>query len=248
MENSQELERVIELGKAIVKELKLEPGVDTLARWMSHYIAEKIVEIESTTGEKKSNAEKECFETILKLWDHRRSAAKGNSFLEEFEPLFETLEKLNPDNEKPFFIPPIFEFETPREKAESESIKVQNHFESALTVDRLARSLIYSLLSQGVTELELPQEREEVIRKSIESIDYPEQTIIKFTSDYDKYLESQKEDKEDETKDKIRELQRRIDDLEEFTSLRDSLLEKYSKQIEELRIGQKKDIDKAEEP
>ena len=33
---------VLELGKILVRELKLDPGVDTLGRWMAHHIAELI--------------------------------------------------------------------------------------------------------------------------------------------------------------------------------------------------------------
>lgn len=32
-------ESVIALGKRLVEELGMEPGVDTLGRWMAHYVA-----------------------------------------------------------------------------------------------------------------------------------------------------------------------------------------------------------------
>lgn len=41
------------LGKALVKELNLDPGVDTTARWMAHYIAEQIERAENSTGAEK---------------------------------------------------------------------------------------------------------------------------------------------------------------------------------------------------
>ena len=44
-----------------MKELKLEPGVDTFSRWMSHYLAEKISVAEQSEGGEKEAAEKECF-------------------------------------------------------------------------------------------------------------------------------------------------------------------------------------------
>jgi hypothetical protein len=43
MENLEPQEKVINLGKLFVQELKLEPGVDTFSRWMAHYLAEKII-------------------------------------------------------------------------------------------------------------------------------------------------------------------------------------------------------------
>ena len=42
MENSEIQKRIINLGKALVEEIGLDPGVDTLARWMAHYIAEQM--------------------------------------------------------------------------------------------------------------------------------------------------------------------------------------------------------------
>jgi len=42
MESSGMQKRIINLGKALVEELGLDTGVDTLARWMAHYIAEQM--------------------------------------------------------------------------------------------------------------------------------------------------------------------------------------------------------------
>ena len=36
MEHLETQQKIIELGKTIVMELKLDPGVDTLSKWMSH--------------------------------------------------------------------------------------------------------------------------------------------------------------------------------------------------------------------
>lgn len=47
-------------------------------------------------------------------------------------------------------------------------------------------------------------------------------------------MESQEEDEGDEKKERIEEIQKRIKDLEEFTSLKDSLLERYKKKLSEL--------------
>ena len=42
MEQSEQQKAILELGKLFVKELDLEKSVDTLSRWMAHYVAEKI--------------------------------------------------------------------------------------------------------------------------------------------------------------------------------------------------------------
>jgi len=64
----------LELGQYLVRELDFEGGVDTLGRWMAHYLAELIDEAEnSSTVAKRTRARKEAATTILKIWDHRSS-------------------------------------------------------------------------------------------------------------------------------------------------------------------------------
>ena len=95
--------RVINLGKTLVKELQLEPGVDTLARWMAHYLAEQLTIAKKAKGVAKSEAEQKCFETILKLWQHRSYLPNGSRPFENFEPIFRSLERLDPENITPYF-------------------------------------------------------------------------------------------------------------------------------------------------
>lgn len=72
---SQQPEAILALGKKIVDELGLSDGVDTLGRWMAHYVAELIQQAEQANGqEQQTAAKKACFDTILKLWDHRATA------------------------------------------------------------------------------------------------------------------------------------------------------------------------------
>ena len=55
-ENSEIQKKAINLGKSMVEELGLDPGVDTLARWMAHYVAEQIAIAENATGDAKTIA------------------------------------------------------------------------------------------------------------------------------------------------------------------------------------------------
>lgn len=58
----------------MVRELDLEDGVDTLAKWMAHHVAELIRDSETLpTAEKRAEAGKRAVETILKIWEHRES-------------------------------------------------------------------------------------------------------------------------------------------------------------------------------
>jgi len=104
MEKSETQQRIINLGKKIVKELGLDPGVDTLSRWMAHYIAEQLEAAESAVAdEEKVEIKQRCFETILKLWQHRSAMPSGSRPFENFEPIFRALENLDPENKENYF-------------------------------------------------------------------------------------------------------------------------------------------------
>ena len=53
---------------------------------------------ENTSGEAKAIAEKNCFEAILQLWQHRADLPKGKRPFEEIEPIARTLKSLDPEN------------------------------------------------------------------------------------------------------------------------------------------------------
>jgi hypothetical protein len=71
MENSSRSEAVLKLGKKIVDELGLDQSVDTLGRWMAHYIAELIVDVEAAEANDKAGKMAKCVAAILDLWRHR---------------------------------------------------------------------------------------------------------------------------------------------------------------------------------
>jgi hypothetical protein len=236
MEDSEPQRKILAFGQKIVEELELDPGVDTLAKWMAHFLAEKLNSAELLTGKEKEAAEKECFEIILEIWRHRWSVPVGKPFLTDFEPLFETLKKLNPNRESPFFIMPKIDFNYQKEKRRNEggTNEVENKFESALSVDRLARSIICQLLHQAVSELKLSNDRECLLRDAVDLMDHPDTEIIRFTTDYDEFEKAQNEEVDDERKERIEKLTKRIKEVEEFDSLKESLLSSYKKELQEL--------------
>lgn len=64
---------ILDLGRAIVDELRLDTRGETLQRWLAHHLAELIDDADSSTGTKKAKAEQKAVDLILKLWAHRRS-------------------------------------------------------------------------------------------------------------------------------------------------------------------------------
>ena len=95
MVNRIRFESVLKLGQKIVDELGLDQTVDTLGRWMAHYIAEKIGDVEAATGEDRAQKMAECSDAILKLWVHRSKLLSGKRPFEEFESIFRALQSLD---------------------------------------------------------------------------------------------------------------------------------------------------------
>ena len=80
-------------------ELGLEPGVDTLSRWLAHLLATLICEAETARDAVQCRAaEDRAVETILKLWDHRRELP-GNAYpLNEYQDAITALARLRPES------------------------------------------------------------------------------------------------------------------------------------------------------
>lgn len=99
MDASMTQQKAITLGEIIVRELDAHP--DTLSRWMAHYIGEQMAL--ASTGEPKSEANAQCFQTILALWSHRDKLPNGFRPLDGFEPILNTLTRLKPDEPRGFY-------------------------------------------------------------------------------------------------------------------------------------------------
>lgn len=149
MANSELRTQIINLGKALAEELKLNPGVDTLSRWMVHYIAEQMTVAENAIGDKKRIAEQRCFETILKLWQHRSSLPNGHRPFESFEPIFRALARLDPDNPTPYFFSEQTISSSETNKKNDDSNNVHQLLEIATGIDRGTRAMLEFIFNQA---------------------------------------------------------------------------------------------------
>lgn len=222
MEDLEAQNKIIELGKKIVRELKLDPGVDTLSKWMAHYLAEKITFSENLIGRKKIDSEKECCEIILKIWEYRWTIPNNKPFYNDFTPLMKTLEMLNPKREIPFFYNRI--------KLDNKE-ELNIFFNNALKIDKIARSLIFDLLSQGINNAEINDEKKDLLTMKIIGIDYLDNQILQKI--YNRHNDIE-DNIDDNIKDDIKTLKNKIQDLEEFSSIKNLLLKKYKNKLFEL--------------
>lgn len=83
-------------------ELELDESVNTLSRWMAHYLAELISATETASADKKQELEQRCADTIMKLWANRDTFPDGIRPFKNFEPIFRVLEKLDPDRDESY--------------------------------------------------------------------------------------------------------------------------------------------------
>lgn len=92
-------EEIIKLGKKLVKELDLEYSVNTLARWMSHYLAELIENIDKAESNKeKKLLQQECCDVILKVWSQKENLPIRMP-LDDLKPVIEILQVLKEEKE-----------------------------------------------------------------------------------------------------------------------------------------------------
>jgi len=85
-------EEIIKLGKKIVEELQLEPSVNTLGRWMAHYVAELILQAETCKEESDKKAkQKECADVILEIWKNREYLPEISTPLTGLKPIVDLL-------------------------------------------------------------------------------------------------------------------------------------------------------------
>ena len=144
MVSSETYERVISLGEALVEELKLNPGVDTLSRWMAHYVAEKIELAKTADGDEKAAAQQACFDTILKLWEHRSHYQHDLRPFQNFEAIFKVIERLDPDSDTTYF-----------HRSDSSKVDegVQEWLDLAMQIDRVARLWLSHVLQRASEEV-----------------------------------------------------------------------------------------------
>jgi len=147
MENSEIQKQTVKLGRALVKQLGLKPGADTISRWMAYYIAEQMTVAKRAKGKTKTKVEQQCFEAILKLWQYRSQLPNGLHPYENFEPIFRALERLDPENTTPYFY--SRDNLPQKDGSKDDAGEVYKWLEMAQGIDQAARLLLEYVFSQA---------------------------------------------------------------------------------------------------
>jgi hypothetical protein len=231
MENLELQTQVINLGKQFVNELGLDSSLDTFSKWMAHYIAEKMTSAEQLpSGEDKKEAEKECFDTILKLWEHRWLLPSGHRPLEKFEPILKVLERINPDRIEPFFyrFSKFEEFE--EEKTGIDFKEIDGHIKMIVQIDKTARIMIDLLLRQAAL-MAKDEKIEKLLKNSVSLDDNDDAKTIRILLNDDL---ANYEDTDVQKKYQIEKIKKRIKEFEKFGKLNRLIIKNYRKVLSEL--------------
>ncbi|HAO08424.1 MAG TPA: hypothetical protein DCQ50_15900 [Chryseobacterium sp.] len=231
MENSEQQKKIINLGKLFVKELQLDPGVDTLSRWMAHYVAEKISYTESSTGTAQLEAKKECFEVILELWKHRHFLPRERRPLHNFESIIETLAKLDPEIEEPYFYTALRGDETPEFTTDHLDEKsVEKLLDIAKEIDKTARIWIDYLLKTAADKA-MDKNTKEWLENAVELDDKADVEIIMALVDKGAFQYNEGNNEEFLKNYEIKRLQKRITQLKKYFELNKIILANYENDL-----------------
>lgn len=137
-ERSEHFEAIVELGKRLVFELDLEHSVDTLGRWMAHYIADCIKQVEIAGADEVEAKKKGLRDSILALWEHRSTLPNGTRPFEEIEPILRAMESLDPEGHRFRYLSSSWGLDSELEESE-ETTRLIN---MAKGIDHAARVLI----------------------------------------------------------------------------------------------------------
>mgnify|MGYP007049688080 CR=1 FL=1 len=218
---------VLDLGCELVKELDIDPGADTLSRWMAHYIAELIDEAKTAKVEDRPAKLARCADAILKLWDHRHQLPDGKRPFEDLEPIMRALASLDPADDTPRF------YRTQRMAINKtkESKETAKWLDLADGLDYSAKNLIrYCLAQAAQTALDKSKAWVKLAEKAglEDNIDF---RVIRFTSDEKGLSEAQKLKKMER-----RQLEDRIKRLDGFKKMADSLASDLRLQLKQSKI------------
>lgn len=212
---------ILQLGKKIVDELGLDQSNDTLGRWMAHHIAELIHSAESAGTEDRSEKLSRCASAISHLWRHRSELPNGRRPFEELEPILRTLEGLDPNDSTPRY------FRAARTAATGEQdSETKQWLDLADDLDDSAKILTRYCLARAAQNA-LDRSKEWVaLAQAAEMEDGVDLQVLSFLSDEAELSTSVAPDGKAR-----REIQVRIERLEDFVKKAGALLDELQAQL-----------------
>ena len=222
MEKSNQQTEILKLGNNIIKELSNGNNgeLSVLVSWIGHYIAELIDKVENAKTEKERKAfQKECFETILKLWSNRSKLSIKSMPLGRIKPAIDILNEFKMQKdiwERMRFVDTNSWESLAKLFHESQMDAIRICIQAAIAEDAMEREKVWV---DECSELLSPEEKE-----IIEELDhYLEERSSAITIIFDN-------EKTDSKEEKISKIERAFDRLE-------SIADRQKNAIQKLRIA-----------
>lgn len=169
-------EAVIALGRKLVEHLKLEPDRDLLSGWMAHYLAERMLAVETAPPEARDELEKQCAEAILNVWAHRHRLGTAIPAFADMQALEGAILALAPDRTPFRYFAPL----QGAISASQPSQEARQWIELAAGIDDTARELVRHCLRRAADESVEAGEIWLDAAKEALGDDAPERPIISF--------------------------------------------------------------------
>src|SRR5262245_17393422 len=224
-------QQAINLGKQLIQTFAAEPerDVDLLSRWMAHYIEEQMTAAGNATGSEKIAAEERCFRTILLLWEHRSNLPTCRRPFETFEPIFEALSRLHPEEERPYYL----SSQLAEQQDEEEGDTVRAFLKLAFAADVAARAVIDLVLAEATQRASTQS-----VRAWLQNALKPSLVSDIRTSDMHVILELQQRAQQLDLTDQVSEekrqknVERRLEQLDAFAALCQFIRTELAKQLD----------------
>lgn len=191
---------------------------------MSHYIAEKILELEVATGEEKRSLQKDCFEAILLLWSHQAYFPSGSRPFENFEPVFRALDHIDPDR-------PGYSYINEQPEANSDVPKdIDLYVKYIVNLDATTRVLLSYFVELAISSAADQSTKDWINSLGVETRSEVPKVLLSFYRD-----RREKSDKE-LVEEKIEKLSDRIRKIDAFVEVSEDIKSELERQIVDLKM------------
>lgn len=112
---------------------------------MAYYIAELITKLEFAKEKQKDLIKKECFKSILLLWEHRAYWPNNGSPFYKLENVFKTIEGLSPENGYSFYYT-----SSDGNTDKYGDTETQTYLKLIANIDRAARTIIDEFITLAI--------------------------------------------------------------------------------------------------
>ncbi len=218
----------MDLGRALVEELGLGQGVDTLSRWMAHHLADLIKDAESARLEERPAKLTYCTKTILDIWERRHQLPNGKRPFEDSEPILRALESLDPADDTPRY----FRAQRIEIDETEQNLETKKWLEIANGLDYSAKVLIGFCLTQVAQTTIGKSQGWVALAKAAGLEDGIELPVIRFVTDQNDLNTAIEPDA------KARKLlEDRIERLDGFKKMAEGLSTQLRRQLEEADVA-----------